>query len=138
MKKKRKANVHPNSLANLKKAKLFQPGVSGNPKGKPPLLLGAVNAKLLAEGYTRVTASQLAEADELLLNLSQEKLLEVCNNKEMPMFMRITAKELLSGKGYYAVQDTRDRAYGKAAQEIKNTGNTSTTVINVGYTKPAS
>lgn len=111
----RKGGV-PENLVNWEK------GQSGNPKGRPPLLVSKVNKELAAAGYERVTASQVAEAYETLLNLPDAELEAMQHNGKMPKLIRIMAKEMLGGKGFEVIEKMLDRAHGKAKQTTALTG----------------
>ena len=108
--------MNPNpDQTNLRK---WKSGESGNPKGRPPRLVSSVTSELKAQGYERVTKAQIAEAMETILNLSEDKVREIVNDKNSPMFLRVVARQLASGKGFEAIQVLLDRAHGKPTQQV--------------------
>lgn len=110
----RKPNPIPNS-------KPFPPGVSGNPKGRPPKLLKHVLDELKRKGFERVSPSQVAEAYELLFNLSEAEIAHYVNDKKAPMFMRIVAKRMMSKDGVEMIEKMLNRAHGNTKQTVDTT-----------------
>jgi len=96
----------------------FKKGESGNPKGRPPKLLTELLEDLRAEGFERVTTSQVVDAYETLFGLPVEKLRAVAINEKLPMISRIVAKAMLSTKGFEILEKMLDRAQGRPKQSI--------------------
>jgi hypothetical protein len=97
--------------------KKYQNGQTGNPNGRPKKLVSSLIFQLKEEGYERVTAGQVREAYEILINLDQLKIVELGNDKEQPMFVRIIAKAILDKKGFEIIEKMLDRAHGKPKNE---------------------
>ncbi|MCA9325584.1 hypothetical protein KDA23_06010 [Candidatus Saccharibacteria bacterium] len=93
-------------------------GETMNPNGRPPKLLSSIVKELRAKGYERATATTVCEAFEILMNVPQEILVEMTNDKEAPMSIRIVGKAMLSAKGWEVLSAILDRAHGKAVQQI--------------------
>lgn len=93
-------------------------GETMNPNGRPPKLLSSIVKELRAKGYERATATTVCEAFEILMNVPQEVLVEMTNDKEAPMSIRIVGKAMLSAKGWEVLSAILDRAHGKAVQQI--------------------
>ncbi len=89
-------------------------GDPGGP-GRPPKLLSSIVAELKAKGYQRATASVVAEAFETLMNVPEDVLKEMVNEKGSPMSLRIVGRAMLTAKGFDVLQAMLDRAHGKAA-----------------------
>ena len=93
-------------------------GETGNPNGRPPLLLSIIVAELRAQGYERATAGTVADAFETLLNVPEDVLTEMVKDKTKPMSLRIVGKAMLTAKGWEVLQAMLDRAHGKAKQAV--------------------
>lgn len=93
-------------------------GETGNPNGRPPLLLSTIVAELRAQGYERATAGTVADAFETLLNVPEDVLTEMVKDKTKPMSLRIVGKAMLTAKGWEVLQAMLDRAHGKAKQAV--------------------
>lgn len=89
-----------------------------NRKGQPPKLLRAINTELTEAGYERVTASQVAEAYELLLGLPEAKVKSYAKSKDSPMLLKIVAKQMLGKFGNYMVESMLDRAHGRSKASV--------------------
>ena len=93
-------------------------GETGNPNGRPPLLLSTIVAELRAQGYERATAGTVADAFETLLNVPEDVLTEMVKDKTKPMSLRIVGKAMLTAKGWEVLQAMLDRVHGKAKQAV--------------------
>ena len=101
-------------LANLKP---FKKGQSGNPKGRPKKSVAAVLSALEAEGHEEVTAEQVRATMGRMLNLTRAELVKMGNDeKNTPIMDALIARALVGRDGWRALNDTLDRAYGKAKQ----------------------
>lgn len=103
-------------LANLKK---FQKGNNANPNGRPPKLLKDITAELKTKGFERVGPSHIAEAYELLFNMSESKIKEIVVGKDYPMLLQVVAREMLSGKGVQMLELMMDRVHGRSRQQVE-------------------
>lgn len=89
--------------------------------GRPPKLLRHVNDILKRKGFEPVKPSQMAEAFELVLNLDEANVVELVKDKEMPFFLRIIGKKLLSNKGDEMLERVIDRVSGRPRMSIDHT-----------------
>lgn len=72
------------------------------------------------EGLERVSAAEVEEVMETLLNCTNEELKSTSKEDSLPYLVRIIAKELLSNKrGWAVLNDVLDRAHGKAHHRQK-------------------
>lgn len=96
------------------------PGETANPNGRPPKLFTEVTKKLQARGFTRVKQIHIIEGFELVIGLPRHELLAMAMDEDMPMLLRIVAKELMASGGFEVVEKVLDRIHGKAIQQNKN------------------
>lgn len=92
------------------------PGESGNPNGRPRKLVSSVLKGMKTAGVEPVSAAQVAEVMETMLNATKNELLATAQDESQPFLIRIVAKELLSKQGWFVLSSMLDRAHGKAAQ----------------------
>lgn len=94
-----------------------------NTTGQPKKGIALVNSQL-AEQWIHPATKQDIEANYMaMLQLWQDKLTEMANDKAQPMLIRIIAKNMLWWKGFDIIEKMLDRWIGKAKQmeEIKQT-----------------
>jgi hypothetical protein len=90
-----------------------------NRKGQPKKWIALVNSEL-AEAWYKPATKQDIEANYMaMLQLWQDKLTELANNKDKPMLVRIIAKNMLWGKGFDIIEKMLDRWIGKAVQKME-------------------
>lgn len=89
--------------------------------GRPPKLLKHVNDILKRKGFEAVKPSQMAEAFELVLNLDEATVVEIVKDKQMPFFLRIIGKKLLSNKGEEMLEKVIDRVAGRPKVQVDHT-----------------
>ena len=111
--------INPKSLLNLKPCKK---GETNNPNGQPRKGISAVNAELKEKGYDPASKQDVNENYKQMLQLEESSLKELMGNKDKPMFVRIIAKALLSGKGFDIVEKMLDRSDGRPNQQTEHTG----------------
>lgn len=87
-----------------------------NRKGRPPRLVGKVILELKEAGYEPVSPEQVRAIYETLLNLPEQQLMTLVNDKEQPMLARIIGRAMLGKYGYEIIERMLDRAHGKAKQ----------------------
>lgn len=97
---------------------VLQKGETANPNGRPRKVVTTAIKELKGAGYEKVSRSQVVDAFEILLCLDEEKLTEIVNDKKQPMLFRITAKNLLSERGFTIIKDLLDRVHGRPAQQV--------------------
>lgn len=89
--------------------------------GRKPKLVSDVIKQLKDEGYEPVTASQIADAYQLMINLDESQMQKKLLDKDCPVLFRIVIKSMLTGKGFEIVERMIDRAHGKAMEQKKET-----------------
>jgi hypothetical protein len=100
---------------NIKNLKPWKKGQSGNPGGRAKLT-SEILQELAAKGYQPVTPQQIMDAYTTLVACSVAHLTEMAKAEDMPMYVRIISKALLSGNGTDQLEKMLDRAHGKAKQ----------------------
>ena len=94
-------------------------GPSPNPAGRKPKLVTHLNRELAAEGYAPVTATDVTDAIQSMLNLPIARLQEMAKpTGPEPFLFKLLAKELLGKRGAEALERMLDRAHGKAKQQV--------------------
>lgn len=95
-----------------------------NPNGRPKKGIALVNSQLAEDWYSPATKADIEANYMAMLQLWQEKLTEMANDKNQPMLIRIIAKNMLSGKWFDIIEKMLDRGIGKPTQkeEVKHTG----------------
>lgn len=96
----------------------FMPGKSGNPNGRPRAITSEIIHQLTEAGYTPIKKTEVADTFMVLLQLPEDDLKRCVEDKNLPMFIRITAKELLSTRGFEAIEKILDRVHGRPTQKI--------------------
>jgi len=96
-------------------------GSHGKETGRPPKLLKQLNLELKKKGFEPIKPSQIQEAFEIILNLSEEKIQEISLDKEMPFFLRLISQKLLSDNADEIVEKILDRTIGKPKLAIDHT-----------------
>jgi hypothetical protein len=95
----------------------FKKGQSGNPAGKPPKIFKSIMQEMSRFGYIGLKHANIVEAYEILIGMPENRLIQITNDIDMPMLMRICAKSLLSKNGFDVIERMLDRAHGKAKQQ---------------------
>ena len=123
--------------------KKFEPGKSGNPKGRPPKIMTAVISELKAEGFERLNITQIIEAYEYVLGLPEEKIKSLAGigsktdaGKQYPIILRVIAKSLLDKRAPEIIETMLSRLYGKPKQQMEHSGpNSGPMAFQFDYTK---
>lgn len=93
-----------------------------NKKGRPPLLVSAVNKALEANGIERVTPAQVSATYEQLLNMPMDQLKALVTDDNCPMLIKVVGSKMTSGKGIEIIEAMLDRAHGKALAKMEISG----------------
>lgn len=110
----KKGQIHPGAIP-------FKKGQSGNPKGQPKKILSRINMELIKEGFEPASGTNVIEAYNILINLTEERIKTIITDAASPMFLRIVAKEMLSKGGPEMIERMLDRAHGKAITKVAQT-----------------
>lgn len=105
---------NPNARDNLIPCKKWE---TANPNGRPKKGIALVNEQLAKEWIHPATKADIECNYMAMLQLWQEKLTEMANDKGQPMLIRIIAKNMLWGKGFDIVEKMLDRGIGKSMQK---------------------
>lgn len=123
-------------------ARQFKRGQSGNPKGRPPKTFSALAKEWKERGVERATPAVLQEAFEYILGLPLDDVKDIAGRiddpeNNLPMAVRLAAKELLGKRSVEIFKEMLDRAHGKSRQAVEHSGpggtpmETKTIVINI-------
>lgn len=96
----------------------WKKGQSGNPKGRPRLLVSSVIEQMKKKGVESVSQSDVKETFLMLINLELSEIKELVKDERQPAIVRIVGKEMLSGKGFNIIERMLDRALGKPDSKI--------------------
>jgi hypothetical protein len=97
----------------------WEKGQSGNPKGRPRLLVSSVIEQMKNEGVERVSQADVKDTYLMLINLKMSEIESKVKDKDQPALVRIVGKEILGGKGFDVIEKMLDRAIGKSEENIK-------------------
>lgn len=89
-----------------------------NKKGRPPKLIKSVINELKDKGYEPASNSDVIDAYTTLMQLPQDEIQGMINDKSQPMFIRVCAKRLVQKDGFEIIEKMIDRAHGKASQSV--------------------
>lgn len=84
-----------------------------NRKGRPPKLIHHIVEELREHGYQPVTESQIVDAYQMLLQLDEDWVKYILNDKKKPFFLRLVAKYMGSPRGMEMLDRIMDRSFGK-------------------------
>lgn len=96
----------------------WEKGQSGNPKGRPRLLVSSVIEQMKNEGVERVSQADVKDTYLMLINLKMSEIESKVKDKDQPALVRIVGKEILGGKGFDVIEKMLDRALGKPDSKI--------------------
>lgn len=88
-----------------------------NKTWQPKKGISLVNAELKEKWYTPATKADIEENYMSLLQLEEDQLKEMVNDKTKPMLIRILVKNMLWWKGFDIIEKMLDRWIGKAVQK---------------------
>ena len=108
------ANPNPD-ISNLTP---FKPGESGNPNGRPRKLVSKIVKHLNDNGVENVTKEQVVGAIEVCLNLTEDELLSLSNDKTQPYLIQTIASHITDSKdSFHVLNFILERAFGKPDQK---------------------
>lgn len=97
----------------------WKKGQSGNPEGRPRLLVSSVIEQMKNKGVESISQYDIKATFLMLLNLTIQELESMVKDKDQPVLVRIVGKEMLGGKGFDVIEKMLDRAIGKSDENIK-------------------
>ena len=98
----------------------FQPGVSGNPAGRPKKTYTQHIADIKEKGYALPTTEEYKDMMLLLLAMTEEDLLHFAKEKERPYWVRLIIIDLNNRQSRQKLMsDHRDWLFGKAKQTVE-------------------
>ena len=110
--------ANPNIWNEAKKAgTTFKKWESWNLNWRPKKGISFVNAELKEKWYEPATKQTIEENYMQMLQLEEEELKQMVNNKDKPMLIRILAKNMLWWKGFEIIEKMLDRWIWKAVQK---------------------
>ena len=112
--------ANPNIWNEAKKAgTTFKPWKSWNLNWRPKKWIALVNTELKEKWYEPATKQDIEVNYMSMLQLSQEELVNMWNDKTKPMLIRILAKNMLWWKWFDIIEKMLDRWIWKATQKIE-------------------
>ena len=87
-----------------------------NKNGRPRKLIGTVNKELEEKGFTEANKQEITSCYLRLININEEELKAISNDKEQPILVKIVSNSILSDKGFDIIERLIDRGVGKSAQ----------------------
>ena len=97
-------------------------GETANRNWRPRKGISLVNDQLLKAGYAPAKKQDIEANYMQMLQLGEEKLLEMWKDKNAPMLVRILARNMLSAKGFDIIERMLDRGIGKAKESVAVAG----------------
>lgn len=96
-------------------------------RGRKPKVFSQLSKEWQERGIERATPQAVAEAFEYVLALHAMDVREIAGDtkdetNDMPMVVRLAAKELLGRRSLEILREMLDRAHGKAKQAVEHTG----------------
>lgn len=89
-------------------------GETMNPNGRPRKLVSHVVKELADRGITNVKSVDVVDTYEKLLNLSQDEITALGNDKDTPVFVRFVIQAMArKGAGFEIMERMIDRAHGR-------------------------
>ena len=114
----------------------FQKWETGNPNGQPRKGISLVNKQLEEKGYSPASKQDIEANYMSMLQLWESELIELWQDKNQPMLVRILAKNMLWWKGFDIIEKMLDRWIWKSVQreerrDVDSEGNDRDSVINI-------
>lgn len=104
-------------LANLRPIKK---GTSGNPKGAQRRSLSVIISEMTAAGIPIPKKTEIRDSLILCAFGTEAQIKAIIADKEQPMALRIIARNVLSDKGFEAIERIFDRTIGKMLDVTTN------------------
>lgn len=102
----------------------MEPGETLNRFGRPRTLISDVLKQMKEAGIKPVRPGDIVEAYESLLNLDEEDIVKIVNDKKLPYFVRLVASAMTrKGQGFEIIERMIDRAHGRAKETMEVSGN---------------
>ena len=114
---------------NWWRLKSWEKWESWNPKWQPKKWIGLVNDELKAKWYNPATKQDIEVNYMSLLQLEEEQLKEMVNDKTKPMLIRILVKNMLWWKGFDIIEKMLDRWIWKAVQKVESENKTNINIL---------
>lgn len=105
---------NPRAVDNLIPLKKWE---TANPNGRPKKGIALCNAQLKEQWFEPATKADIEANYMSLLNVDEEILKEMAQDKKQPMLIRIIIKNMLWGKWFDIVEKMLDRWIWKAVQK---------------------
>ena len=104
------------------KGNIYGAGLDKNPqninrKGRPKNRFTKITEELKEQGFVGVVKEEYIEFIQLLLELPEDEVAKMAEDKEVPLVIRLTIAELTdpSSRGY-TIKDLRDYVFGKPTE----------------------
>lgn len=109
-------------------------------RGRKPKVFTQLSRDWQARGIERATSNAIAEAFEYLLALPLSEVKEIAGKadddaNDMPMAVRLAAKELLGKRAIEIFKEMLDRAHGKSTQRQELSGPDGTPLFAISKAK---
>jgi hypothetical protein len=96
-------------------------------RGRKPKVFTQLSKEWRERGIERATSHAIAEAFEYLLALPLSEVKEIAGRaddeaNDMPMAVRLAAKELLGRRALEVLKEMLDRSHGKPRQAVEHSG----------------
>jgi len=89
-----------------------------NRKGRPKKTINVILEDLKKAGNYAVSKSEILEVYRVLVNCTQQELLNYVKDEHASILIRSTAKEILGKDGFKAIETILNRSIGTATQML--------------------
>lgn len=91
-----------------------------NRKWRPRKGISAVTAELAEKGFSPATSQEIKDNYMAMLQLSQDDLELLKEDRTKPALINILARNMLSERGFDIAERMIDRGHGKAVQQVES------------------
>ena len=115
---------------------VWQPGISGNPNGRPRRLLSIIENKIGVDFNVSLSGNDKYQILESMLEMSLKELSYIEADPDTPAFMVIVARAIredITRGTSRTMEALFDRFFGRAKQAIEHTGMNGTPVEFKGF-----